>query len=150
MASFYGTEPGTLDKKRRLSVPVSVRHDSSVNKTHQRFFLKYGSEGCLQLYSPDEWHAMEEKLRKLLKGDRDERDFVTRFIKDASWVTVDGQGRLTIPSSLQERAGLSTDVVLHGNLDYIAIWNAERFAQRTAVESDDKLAADEKKYLLKE
>ncbi len=150
MASFYGTEKGTLDRKRRLSVPLSLRHDSSAKKTHLQFFLKYGSEGCLQLYSAEDWRAMEDKLRRLLKGDRDERDFVTRFIKDASWVTVDGQGRLTIPSSLQERAGLGMDVVLHGNLDYISIWDAARFAQRTAVESDDKLAADEKRFLLKD
>jgi MraZ protein len=140
MADFYGTEKGTLDKKRRLSVPVSLRRDSLAKKTHERFFLKYGSEGCLQLYSVEDWRAMEEKLRRLLKGDRADRDFVSRFIKDASWVTVDGQGRLTIPSSLQDRAGLGTDVVLHGNLDYIAIWNAGRFAQKTAAISDDELA----------
>jgi len=140
MAAFYGTEKGTLDKKRRLSVPVSLRRDSSAKKTHVRFFLKHGSEGCLQLYSVEDWRVMEEKLRRRLKGDRGDRDFVSRFIKDASWVTVDGQGRLTIPSSLQDRAGLGTDVVLHGNLDYIAIWDAERFAQKTAAISDDELA----------
>jgi MraZ protein len=140
MAAFYGTEKGTLDKKRRLSVPVSLRRDSSTKKRHERFFLKHGSEGCLQLYSVEDWRVMEEKLRRRLKGDRGDRDFVSRFIKDASWVTVDGQGRLTIPSSLQGRAGLGTDVVLHGNLDYIAIWSAERFAQKTAAISDDELA----------
>jgi MraZ protein len=140
MAAFYGTERGTLDKKRRLSVPVSLRRDTFSKKTHERFFLKYGSEGCLQLYSVEDWRVMEEKLRKLLKGDRADRDFVSHFIKDSSWVTVDGQGRLTIPSSLQDRAGLGTEVVLHGNLDYIAIWNAAHFEKKTTALSDDELA----------
>ncbi len=147
MAAFYGTERGTLDRKRRLSVPVSLRRDSFTKKTHERFFLKYGTEGCLQLYSVEDWRAMEEKLRKLLKGDRADRDFVSHFIKDAGWATVDGQGRLTIPSSLQSRAGLGMDVVLHGNLDYIAIWNAESFEKKTTALSDDELAEQEARKL---
>jgi len=147
MAAFYGTERGTLDPKRRLSVPVSLRRDSFTRKTHERFFLKYGSEGCLQLYSVEEWHAMEGKLRELLKRDRADRDFVSHFIKDAGWVTVDAQGRITIPPALQDRAGLGKDVVLHGNLDYIAIWSAGRFERKTTAVSDDDLAELETRKL---
>ena len=140
MAAFYGTEKGTLDPKRRLSVPVTLRRDSFTKKTHDRFFLKYGSEGCLQLYSVEDWRTMEEKLRRLLKGDRTDRDFVSHFIQDAGWVTVDAQGRITIPPALQDRAGLGKDVVLHGNLDYIAIWSAEGFSRKATALSDDELA----------
>jgi MraZ protein len=147
MAAFYGTEKGTLDPKRRLSVPVAMRRDSLARKTHERFFLKYGSEGCLQLYSVEDWHTMEAKLRGLLKGDRADRDFVSHFIKDAGWVTVDAQGRITIPPALQDRAGLGKDVVLHGNLDYIALWNADRFTRKTTALSDDDLAELETRKL---
>mgnify|MGYP001765910385 CR=1 FL=1 len=140
MAAFYGTERGKLDAKRRLSIPVSLRRDSSSKKTHDRFFLKYGSERCLQLYSVEDWHTMEEKLSRLLKGDREDRDFVFKFLEDACWVTVDGQGRITIPSSLQDRAGLGTDVVLRGVIGFIAIWSAETYGARTAALDDDALA----------
>jgi MraZ protein len=140
MAAFYGTEKGTLDAKRRLSVPVSLRRESSSDKTHERFFLKYGSEGCLQLYSVEDWRTMEEKLNRLLNGDREDRDFVFAFLEDACWVTVDAQGRITIPPALQERAGLGKDVVLRGIIGYIAIWSAERYGRKRAVLSDDALA----------
>ena len=140
MAAFYGTEKGTLDPKRRLSVPVSLRRDSFSRKTHERFFLKYGSEGCLQLYSVEDWRTMEEKLNRLLKGDREDRDFVFAFLEDACWVTVDAQGRITIPPALQDRAGLGKDVVLRGIIGYIAIWSAEKYDQKKAVLTDDSLA----------
>jgi MraZ protein len=140
MAAFYGTEKGKLDPKRRLSIPLSLRRDSSAKKTHDRFFLKYGSERCLQLYSVEDWHTMEEKLSRLLKGDREDRDFVFKFLEDACWVTVDAQGRITIPSSLQDRAGLGTDVVLRGVIGYIAIWSAEAYREKQSALSDDALA----------
>jgi MraZ protein len=140
MATFYGTEKGTLDPKRRLSVPVSLRRDSISRKTHDRFFLKYGSEGCLLLYSIEDWRKMEEKLNRLLKGDREDRDFVFAFLEDACWVTVDAQGRITIPPALQDRAGLGKDVVLRGIIGYIAIWSAEKYSQKRTVLTDESLA----------
>jgi MraZ protein len=140
MAAFYGTEKGTLDPKRRLSVPVSLRRDSISRKTHDRFFLKYGSEGCLLLYSIEDWRKMEEKLNRLLKGDREDRDFVFAFLEDACWVTVDAQGRITIPPALQDRAGLGKDVVLRGIIGYIAIWSAEKYSQKRTVLTDESLA----------
>lgn len=147
MAAFYGTERGTLDAKRRLSVPVSLRRDAPGRKTHDRFFLKYGSEGCLQLYSVEDWQAMEEKLNRLLKGDRGDREFVFAFLEDAGWVTVDAQGRITIPPALQERAGLGKDVVLRGIIGSIAIWSAERYAEKRSRLSDDALADLESRKL---
>ena len=147
MAACYGTEKGKLDPKRRLSVPVSLRRDSVTRKTHDRFFLKYGTERCLQLYSVEDWRTMEEKLGRLLKGDREDRDFVFKFLEDACWVTVDAQGRITIPSSLQDRAALGTDVVLRGVIGYIAIWSAEEHGRRRAALSDDALASLETQKL---
>ncbi len=147
MAAFYGTEKGTLDAKRRLSIPVSLRRDTFSKKTHDRFFLKYGTEGCLQLYSIEDWQAMERKLGRRLSGGRKEREFVFSFLDDAGWVTVDAQGRITIPPALQERAGLGKEVVLRGIIGHIAIWSAERYTEKRKRLSDDELAALETEML---
>jgi len=141
VSSLYGTADGKLDANRRLSVPVGLRRDPAVGITYDRFFLKYGSEGCLQLYPVDEWRGVEDKLRRLLKGDREDRRFVYAFLKDACWVSVDSQGRITIPPALQDRAGLGTDVALRGNIDHIAVWNKARMSPDADRLSDDELAA---------
>jgi len=62
-------------------------------------------------------------------------------------VTVDGQGRITIPPALQERAGLGKDVVLRGMIGSIAIWGAERYAEKRMRLSDDALASLETQKL---
>ncbi len=126
MSSLYGHSIGRVDSKRRLSIPVTLRRDGVVEQTNDRFFLKYGSEGCLQLYPVDEWRIFEEKLRRLLKGNREERQFVYAFLKDACWVSVDSQGRITIPPALQNRAGLGTEVALRADIDHISILQKER------------------------
>jgi DNA-binding transcriptional regulator/RsmH inhibitor MraZ len=65
---------------------------------------------------------------------------VFAFLEDACWVTVDAQGRITIPPALQDRAGLGKDVVLRGIIGYIALWSAERYGQKKTVLTDDALA----------
>jgi MraZ protein len=149
MASIYGRETYAIDHKGRLSVPASMRRDPAGKKTHTRFFLKFGSEGCLQAYQPQDWSVQEQiLLRKKKKGPRG-RQFVRAFTMDACWVTVDTQGRITIPSALLRRAGLGKDAVLHGNIDCFEVWSPERFkAVEATVESD--LARLEEEFLNEE
>lgn len=138
MSSFYGTETYAIDHKGRIGVPVSMRRVSARQKPISVFFLVAGFEGCVALYPPDDWKAVEERLRKIPMGDRRGRAFARAFLMDACKVTVDGQGRITIPSALMHRAGLGKEAVLHGQVDRIEIWNPERLKSVVA-ETDGRL-----------
>lgn len=127
VASFYGREQYAIDHKGRLSVPASMRKAAGGRKPITHFFLAPGFDGCLALYSPDEWKHVEDQLRALPMGDREARAFLRAFLSDVSQVAVDSQGRITIPSSLLTRAGLGKDAILHGVLNRIEIWSPERF-----------------------
>ena len=48
------------------------------------------------------------------------------FLMNACRVTVDAQGRITIPPALMGRAGLGKEAVLLGQVGRIEIWNPER------------------------
>ncbi|HEY6867702.1 MAG TPA: division/cell wall cluster transcriptional repressor MraZ [Candidatus Eisenbacteria bacterium] len=132
MWSFYGTETYSIDHKGRLSVPAAMRRGADGKKSLRSFILVAGFEGCLALYGPDEWARVEDRLRKLPMGDRRGRAFARAFLMDACKVTVDAQGRVTIPPALMRRAGLGKDAVLLGQVDRIEIWNRERLEQVTA------------------
>ncbi len=125
MASFYGTETYAVDHKGRLSVPASMRRDAS-RKALVAFHLVAGFEGCLALYSTDDWKRVEDRLRRIPMGDRRGRAFARAFLMDACKVTVDAQGRITIPPALMHRAEIGKEAVLHGQVDRIEIWNPER------------------------
>jgi MraZ protein len=127
MASFYGTETYAIDHKGRISVPASMRRAASSKKgAADTFFLVAGFEGCLALYTPDEWRRVEDRLRQLPMGDRRGRAFARAFLMDASKVSVDAQGRVAIPPALVGRAGLGKEAVLLGQVDRIEVWNPER------------------------
>ncbi|MEO5618824.1 MAG: division/cell wall cluster transcriptional repressor MraZ [Candidatus Eisenbacteria bacterium] len=129
MASFYGTQTYAIDHKGRISVPASMRRAGATKKASaDTFFLVAGFEGCLALYTPDEWRRVEDRLRQIPMGDRRGRAFARAFLMDATKVSVDAQGRVAIPPALIGRAGLGKDAVLLGQVDRIEVWNPERLA----------------------
>ncbi len=132
MSSFYGTETYSIDHKGRLSIPAAMRRGPDRKKSLQSFVLVAGFEGCLALYDLDEWKHVEDRLRRIPMGDRRGRAFARAFLMDACKVTVDAQGRITIPPALMRRAGLGKDAVLLGQVDRIEVWEAGRLGQVTA------------------
>ena len=126
--AFYGTNTYAIDHKGRLSVPLSLRRARGRQKPIQTFFLVAGFEGCLAMYAPEDWARVEERLRKLPMGGRKARAFTRAFLMDATPVTVDAQGRVTIPPALMSRAGLGKEATLHGVGDHLEIWNPQRLA----------------------
>jgi len=132
MSPFYGTEKYAIDHKGRISVPASMRRSGSGKKPIGSFLLVAGFEGCLALYTEDQWKRVEERLQQLPIGGRKGRAFTRAFLMDACRVTVDAQGRVTIPPALMGRAGLSKEAVLLGQVGRIEIWDPERL--KSAVE----------------
>jgi len=124
--AFYGTNVYAIDHKGRLSVPTSLRRPGGRQRPIQNFVLVAGFEGCLAMYAPEDWARVEERLRKLPMGGRKARAFTRAFLMDATPVTVDAQGRITIPSALLDRAELGKEAVLLGQGTHIEIWNPER------------------------
>lgn len=136
--SFYGTQTYAIDHKGRLAIPAAMRRAGKGKKIHAEFILVHGFEGCLALYAPDDWAHVEERLRKIPMGDRKGRAFARAFLLNATPVTVDAQGRISIPPALLRRADLGKDAVLHGQVDRIEIWNPERL-QAVIAETDGQL-----------
>ncbi len=133
---FYGTETYAIDHKGRLAIPAAMRRDGK--RVLGTFYLVAGFEGCLALYAPEDWKHVEERLRRIPMGDRKGRAFARAFLMNATQVTVDAQGRITIPPALLHRADLGKEAVLHGLVDHIEIWNADRLKGLVA-ETDGQL-----------
>ena len=119
MSTFYVTERYSIDDKGRLIVPMSLRAGEGRKAPLSRFVLVGGLDGCLWLYAEEAWTHFEERLRRLSMGTKEQRAFARAFLVGASKVTVDKQGRISIPSSLMVRAGLGKDAVLHGQVGRI-------------------------------
>ena len=144
MLSFYGTETFAIDHKGRLSIPAAMRRARSGRAAIGTFVLVKSFEGCLALYTEEQWEPVEERLRRLPFGGPKARAFTRAFLLNACRVTVDAQGRITIPSALIGRAELGKEAVLLGQVGYIEIWNPQRLASlvRENEQNIEPLAAE--------
>jgi MraZ protein len=70
------------------------------------------------------------------------RDFLRHIYSLAEDVAIDPQGRILIPQTLRQRAGIARDVVIIGVMDQIEIWDKGRWeAKVAAAPSTEELTA---------
>ena len=132
---FMGEYNHSIDAKGRLIVPSRFRTELGEN-----FVLTKGLDGCLSIYSAEEWHAFEQKLAALPLTNKDARALVRFFVAGACECELDKQGRILIPSTLREYAGLEKDVVLAGNINRIEIWSKDRWIENSSYDDMDAIA----------
>lgn len=126
MTSFTGTDLYAVDHKGRIALPAWARRGDS-RKPLTRFFVNRGFEGCVAVYPPEAWQVWLERLRRRRVKVPNLRAFQRAFLNDAREVTVDAQGRVTIPPALMRHAALGKEALLCGANDHIEIWNPERY-----------------------
>ena len=119
---FMGEYNHTIDAKGRLIIPSKFRE-----LLGEEFVLTKGLDGCLSIYPMDEWEAFETKLRALPLTNKNARTFSRFFVAGATTCELDKQGRILVPQTLREFAGLDKDVVLTGNLNRIEVWSKEKW-----------------------
>ena len=132
---FMGEYNHTIYAKGRLIIPSKFRE-----LLGEEFVLTKGLDGCLSIYPMDEWNAFEEKLRALPLTNKNARTFPRFFVAGATNCELDKQGRILLPATLREFAGLEKDVVLTGMLNRIEIWSKEKWNENNSL---DDVAMDE-------
>jgi MraZ protein len=136
---FLGEHRHALDAKGRVIFPARMRADLGA-----QVVLQKGIEACLYVLPPDEWDRQVQRVTELPTTNPDARRYARHFFSQASSERIDAQGRLTIPQTYREYAGLDRDVVIVGTGRRVEIWDAARWeSQRGSVEANlEDLARD--------
>ena len=124
MNLLTGEYNNTIDEKGRLSFPVKLR--TAVNQNV--LMITKGSERCLWLFTADEWESFQAKLlgsASMMKAK--DRQIVRHFVAPAQEVEFDKNGRLSIPQSLREYAGLTRDCTVLGISKFIELWDSAEY-----------------------
>jgi MraZ protein len=123
--SFLGQYEHTLDAKNRLTIPAKFRAQLS-----EGVVLAKEQEACIAIRPATAWNRFTEEMRSLGSlWDQDYRDFQRRYTAGAFDAQLDAAGRIMLPQALIEKAGLSREVVLVGNLDTIEVWDRARWRE---------------------
>ena len=132
-APLMGTYYHNMDAKGRMAFPNKLREQLGVN-----FVITIGLEGCLYVYSNEEWEKFTEQLRTL--SGPVAKQAIRKYAANAVVAEADKQGRILIPQNLREHAGLDHDITVIGNLNRAEIWDTERYNEINSKFTDEELA----------
>ena len=127
MQGFHGEYEATVDAKGRFLLPGGLK--KQLPEGESRFILSRGFEKCLTLYPLKSWELIIAKISKLNDFDSKVRQFRRQFLGGATEIELDGAGRMLLPGTLREFAGLNKDIVLAAALDRFEIWDASKYTQ---------------------
>ena len=124
MNLLTGEFRNTLDEKGRLSLPARMRSELP----GLALVLTQGIDKCLWVFPPLQWQEFSQKLMSSTSLFQARSRLVQRrILAPAQEVEIDRLGRISVPQSLREWAGLSRECVILGISKYIEIWNAEEY-----------------------
>ena len=117
---FIGEYFHNLDTKGRIIIPSKFR-----DELHASFILTRGLDGCLTIYSLEQWEKIFEEINKLPTTKKAARQYIRVLTSNACECLLDGQGRILIPNNLATPVGIKKECVIVGANDHIEIWDKE-------------------------
>lgn len=124
----------SMDPKGRVTVPSRFREDLG-----DRFYVSTGKDGCLILLSDGQFQKLAENIAAMPPAQA--RVLQRVMFSKAAEVEPDKQGRILIPPGLRDYAGLQRDVVLIGASTRAELWDAGRWAEYNAAQSQEDIEA---------
>lgn len=138
MAGFVGRYEHTLDSKGRIILPAKFR-----GAFEHGGYLTENREGCLALWTPGEFERQMQSMQEQSMAGRTERNRARLWAASSQETEIDRQGRMAIPAYLREFASLEGDVLVHGAIDRIEIWNPSVWQDRVVPDQRWFLQEDE-------
>ena len=128
-----GTYYQSMDVKGRMTFPAKLREIIG-----EKFVVTKGLDGCLFVYSLEDFEERAEKIAQLPLGKG--RNIQRNFMANAVEVEADKQGRILVPQTLREMASLVKDIVVVGVSGRCEIWDKEKYEALSADENMDDIA----------
>jgi len=121
-----------IDDKGRLIIPSKFRYELG-----EKFFVTRGLDGCLFIFSNDEWNRYTKELKNLSFTSKNARAFSRFFLSGAAECEFDRQGRINITSPLVSYADLTKECVIIGANDRLEIWSKDRWHEYFKLNEDN-------------
>lgn len=126
MSNFLGEFDCKLDAKGRMMIPVGLKKQLP-EAVSEGLVINRGFEKHLVIYTRKEWDKIVDELSKLNSYEKKTREFIRYFTRGASELQLDSAGRVLLPKSLLDYAGIGADVVLACQFNKIEVWAKEAY-----------------------
>jgi len=115
---FFGKCTLPLSEKSQLTLPLNYREAMS-----NTAYVTQGFDRNLFLLSQQAFNAIYSHVRATSISDPLARLLGRLFLGGAVEITIDGLGQIELPLNLCEYAGLSNEIIIVGQGEYLEIWS---------------------------
>ena len=133
MSGFVGQYEHQMDEKGRVSLPSAFRREADSD----RFVLLQWEPEYLTLFTASKWVEIQGRLLQFRGSDPQAWNQVRLIVANAEEVSPDKQGRILVPATLQDAAGLSGTVLLSGNIDRVELWDPTKYKKTVRANAGD-------------
>ncbi len=144
MSAFSGKYYYTVDPKGRIIVPSPFRKIISAHYSTKLYVTNALFDSCLHIYPQEEWKILEDKVRSLPQMNKEIKLYKRRVIASATECEIDKQGRILIPASLREDAGINGDIAIVGQIEKIELWSRSEWDAVVDLTKVDQESVEEK------
>src|SRR5918912_1007126 len=121
---LLGEHEHSLDDKNRLTLPAKLREELGGTVVVSR-----GMDGCLYAYAAGDWERLADRIRALDPLSREARVMHRHFFAGATQAELDKQGRMVLPTTLLQGAGIGREVTVAGVYDHLEIWDRAKWRE---------------------
>jgi MraZ protein len=125
---FFGEFEYKIDDKGRVPIPPKFRR-----KLREGVILAQGVEKCITLYPLAEWKKLADSLTGSSVTQSKLRRLNRAIFATAFSLSMDGQGRIALPTSLRQHAEIADEVIIAGANNYLELWNKEHWEEEKAI-----------------
>ena len=123
--SFHGNFNHTVDDKGRVNLPSEFRRILQEHNESSIVLTNYVSDGarCLEGFGLHAWKEFERKLREKSRFSAKLQKLENYYLSRAAHCSIDGNGRVLIPSHLRQYAALDRDVTFTSSIHGFRLWD---------------------------
>ncbi len=129
---FLGEVECKVEEKGRVLIPRNFRRE-----LRERVVVATtGIEKCITVYALSEWKKLAATLTTGSVAPSKLRRLNRAIFATAFSLNIDGQGRIALPISLREYAGIEDEVVIAGVNNYLELWDKEQWESEKATSQE--------------
>jgi MraZ protein len=121
-----GSYPARIDDRGRLKLPTAFK--ALVEDQHGAgLYVTSVTGDSVRVYPMPVWLGVEQRIARVPSAHPARLKFLDRVNYFGQPGEFDAQGRVLIPQRLRDSAAMTGEVDVLGQVDYLEIWNHERF-----------------------
>jgi len=129
---FFGEFEYKIDEKGRIPIPPKFRRELG----KEEVVLTSGVENCITAYPLPEWNKLADTLTRGPVPRTKLRRLNRAIFAAAFSLIIDGQGRISLPATLRQKAGIEDEVIVAGANNYFELWNKEQWESEKAASQE--------------